>query len=333
MSEAYQNLVPEYPRFRLAALPSPLERAGRLEDALRAEGAIPVPRIYLKRDDLLSLGFGGNKIRNLEFAIGRALDEGATDIVTAGRAQSNHCRLTAAACARAGLRAHLVFSGVRPAVLTGNLLLDALLGARMYFSGSDDRRQRETWMSMVAFGVETMGRRPHAIPVGGSDARGAMGHVLAAAELLEQMREIGERPAAIVMATATGGTQAGMLAGLARLGVDLPVHGFAVAKSADELRAEVHRLAGEVAAEIGAPPIALERVLVNGSMLGTGYGAPTAEAQAAIELLARSEGVFADPVYTGKALAGLSALVRGSAFGADDAVVFIHTGGGPALFA
>ena len=333
MTEAYQTLVPEYPRFRLATLPSPLERARRFEEALRAGGTAAVPRIYLKRDDLLSLGFGGNKIRNLEFAIGRALDEGATDIVTAGRAQSNHCRLTAAACARAGLRAHLVFSGARPAVLTGNLLLDALLGAKMYFSGSDDRQQREKWMSVVAFGVETMGRRPHAIPVGGSDARGAMGHVLAAAELLEQMREIAEQPTAIVLATATGGTQAGMLAGLQKLGVDLPVHGFAVAKSADELRAEVHRLAGEVAAEIDAPAVAPEGVLVDGSMLGAGYGSPTAEAQAAIELLARSEGVFADPVYTGKALAGLCALVRGGVFGPGDAVVFIHTGGGPALFA
>ncbi len=332
MTEDYQKLIPPYPRVRLATLPSPIERASRLEAALRTESAA-VPRIYLKRDDVLSLGFGGNKIRNLEFSIARALDEGATDIVTSGRLQSNHCRLTAAACARSGLRAHLVFSGARPASATGNLLLDELLGARAYFAGSDDREARRKWVDLVAFGLENFGRRAHIIPVGGSDARGALGHVLAAAELLDQMAAMDERLSAVVLATATGGTQAGMLAGFAKLGAAVPIHAFAVAKSAEELRAGVSRLVREVTSDIGCPPPSQESILIDGSALGSGYGARTTESQDAIELLARSEGVFADPVYTGKALAGLLALIRAGQFSPDDAVVFIHTGGASALFA
>lgn len=333
MSEAYQNLIPPYPRVYLTTLPSPLERATRLEDALRDEGAKSVPRIYLKRDDLLSLGLGGNKIRNLEFSIAGALDAGATDVITSGRQQSNHCRLTAAACARTGLGAHLVFSGDRPAALTGNLLLDELLGAKTYFCGSADRSVRAKWTDVITFGIQSFGRRPHVIPVGGSDARGALGHVLAAAELLDQLKTLGERPAAIVLATATGGTQAGMLAGLAKLRAAVPTCGYAVAKSADELRADVLRLAINVVADIGGPPVDPSVVHLDGAMLGEGYGHPTFESEAAIRLLARTEGVFADPVYTGKALAGLITLIRDGRFGSDEAVVFIHTGGTPALFA
>jgi D-cysteine desulfhydrase len=333
VSEDYQNLIPHYPRVRLTTLPSPVERALRLEAALGDGRAPSVPRIYLKRDDLLSLGLGGNKIRNLEFSIAGALDEGATDVVTSGRQQSNHCRLTAAACARTGLVAHLMLNGDRPSALTGNLLLDDLLGAKVYFCGSSERSVREKWAGLVTYGLESFDRRPHVIPVGGSDARGALGHVLATAELLDQLSALGEQPAAIVLATATGGTQAGMLAGLARLGAAVPVYGYAVAKAGEELRSDVLRIANAVAADIGVGSIEASSVCVDDSQLGAGYGVPTDGAQAAIALLARKEGVFADPVYTGKALAGLIALIREERFGTNDVVVFIHTGGAPALFA
>ena len=331
MPEDYQTIAIPFSRFPLASFPSPIERAAGFEQALRADG-VPVPRIYLKRDDLLSLGLGGNKIRNLEFAMGQALDEGATDVVTAGRQQSNHCRLTAAACARAGLAAHLVFTGPRPKVFTGNLLLDELLGARLDFADSEDRIDRERLVERTAAELRAAGRRPFLIPVGGSDARGAFGHALAALELTSQMRALGEARWSVVLATATGGTQAGMLAGLGRTDPRPEVTGFAVAKDADELRADVHRLTESVAPHLDTH-VDVRDVVVDGSMLGAGYGAPTAEAQAAIELLARSEGVFADPVYTGKALAGLIMLVRDGRFAPDDAVVFVHTGGAPALFA
>ena len=333
MPSDYQNFVPPHPRFPLATFPSQLERAERLERALRAEGGAPVPRIYLKRDDLLSLGMGGNKIRNLEFSIGQALAEGATDIVTAGRQQSNHCRLTAAACARAGLRAHLVLNGEPPSSATGNVLLDHLLGANVYYTGSDDRAARAAEIErLLSAGGLAAARQPYLIPVGGSDARGALGHVLAAREIIEQCSAIAETPAAVVLATATGGTQAGLLAGLSKLGTPPPVYGFAVAKSAPELVAEILTLANEVAMEIRIVTIPAGAVSVDDSALGDGYGVPTPEAQAAIELLARTEGVFADPTYTGKGLAGMLALIRSGAFANDQAVVFIHTGGTPALF-
>lgn len=333
MAEDYQNLVSDYPRFRLATFPSPLERATRLEAALRDAGCVAVPRLYLKRDDVLSLGLGGNKIRNLEFQIGYALHHGATDIVTAGRSQSNHCRLTAAACARAGLRPHLVFAGHEPKTATGNQLLDRLLGAEMYFTGSDDREARAALVRNIAARIEREGRCPHIIPVGGSDVHGAIGHALAADELMRQAAAIAETLESIVLATATGGTQAGMLAGLRKLGVDVPMYGFAVARSASELSGDVLRLANEVAAAIGGPPVRAYDVRVSGEARGAGYGVPTEEAGAAIRLLATTEGVFADPVYTGKALAGLLGLIRKRRFAVDGALVFLHTGGAPALFA
>ncbi len=333
MTQDYQTFVPSYPRFELATFPSPLQRAERLERALRDEGCASVPQIYLKRDDLLSLGLGGNKIRNLEFLIGEALARGATDVLTAGRQQSNHCRLTAAACARAGLRAHLVVTGMPPARPTGNLLLDYILGARVYFTGNDERSLRDAWVSYLEPTFPMLERRCYAIPVGGSDARGAIGHALATKELVEQCAAMGLRPAAVVLATATGGTQAGMLAGFRKLGSEVPMIGFAVAKSADELRGVVFKIANEVAADIGGPGVAEQAVVVEGTALGGGYGVATEEGMAAIELLARCEGVLADPVYTGKGLAGLLSLVRSGRFEADEAVIFLHTGGAPALFA
>jgi 1-aminocyclopropane-1-carboxylate deaminase/D-cysteine desulfhydrase-like pyridoxal-dependent ACC family enzyme len=326
------DLIPSHPRLRLATLPTPLERARGLEEALRHD-APAVPRIYLKRDDLLSLGMGGNKIRNLEFSIAQALDQGATDVVTAGRQQSNHCRLAAAACARAGLRAHLVFTGARPGVLTGNLLLDDLLGASMRFTGSDDRTARSNLLNDVAREISARGGTPFVIPVGGSDAHGALGQVLAAAEVVEQMRAAGEPRFDVVLATATGGTQAGLLAGFRKLGEAVGLRGFAVAHPAEELAPTVLRLANEVAREIAIAEFVAADVVVDGSMLGGGYGAPTPEAEDASTLLARSEGIFVDPVYTAKGLAGLVRDLRAGRYVGADAIVFIHTGGLPALFA
>ncbi len=331
--DAYRNFVPDYPRFSLTTLPSPLDRALRLEQALRDDGAGAVPRLYLKRDDMLSLALGGNKIRNLEFIMGDAIEAGATDIVTAGRVQSNHCRLTAAACVRAGLRAHLVLSGSEPADATGNLLLDRLLGANIYFTGSDDRAVREAMVREIVSGIERRGGRPYEVPVGGSDPRGALGHALAALELTQQLDALDERPTAIVLATATGGTQAGLLMGFRKLRIDVRVQGFAVAKSADELRVEVRRLCDALAGELGVTPVADDDIRIDGTMLGAGYGVPSAAGSAASELLARTEGVLADPVYTAKAFAGLMALLRAETFADADVVVFIHTGGAPALFA
>ena len=333
VTPAYQTLEAPYPRFALTVLPSPLDRAERLEAVLRAEGCARVPRIYLKRDDLLSLALGGNKIRNLEFLIAHALEQGATDVITAGRVQSNHCRLTSAACARAGLRVHVIFTGARPDIATGNYLLDDLFGARTYFTGSDDRASRAAWIGLLMESLPDFGRRPYLIPVGGSDARGAVGHALAAQELALQFEVIGEPLTTIVFATATGGTQAGMLAGLRKIGSDARIRAFAVAKAADDLAIDVLAIANEVAVAISGPSVTAAEVLVDGAFLGAGYGIPSRAGAAASETLARAEGVLADPVYTGKGFAGFLALVRAGTFSPDEAVVFIHTGGAPALFA
>lgn len=319
------------PRVRLASLPTPLERAERLEDALAPE-IRQTPRIYLKRDDLLSLGMGGNKVRNLEFSLGAALAAGATDIVTAGRLQSNHCRLTAAACARAGLQAHLVFSGTQPQSPSGNLLLDRLFGAAWYFTNSADTSLRQPLVDDVAARLKREGRTPYVLPVGGSDATGAVGHALAAAELRQQLEEVDAGSTHVVLATATGGTQAGMLAGFRRCGADVPITGFAVARSADQLSATVAAIARDVGETLGIRSFAPD-VDVRGDALGDGYGVPTTAGAEAMRLLARTEGVVLDPTYTGKAFAGLLAMLREGLLRDSEVVVFIHTGGAPALFA
>jgi D-cysteine desulfhydrase/L-cysteate sulfo-lyase len=326
------NFVANLPRVRLTHLPTPLERASRLEGALREEGA-RAPRIYIKRDDMLSLALGGNKIRNLEFSLGAALADGATDIVTVGRAQSNHCRLTAAACAKVGLRAHLVMSGERPPIPQGNLLLSELFGATTYFTDTEDRTVRESTAASVSDEIRSRGGRPVLLPVGGSDARGAVGHALLAHEIVAQCAPVDERPAAIVMATATGGTQAGLIAGLRAVGAATVVRGFSVHKPAVESASEVAELAREVAAVIGARAILDGEVRADDSQLGEGYGVATAAGGAAIAMLARTEGLVLDPVYTAKAMAGMLAMIRRGDFAIDDAVVFVHTGGTPVLFA
>lgn len=181
--------------------------------------------------------------------------------------------------------------------------------------------------------LKASGRVPYAIGVGGSSARGALGHALAAAEVLDQCDALDEPAFSIVLATATGGTQAGMLAGLAKSQRAIEIRGIAVAKSADDLRADVLRLSSEVCCEIDAPVVPADLIQIDDRSLGGGYGVPTSEAAAAGRLLARAEGVLLDPVYTGKGFAGFLRLLRDGAFTANEAVVFIHTGGAPALFA
>jgi D-cysteine desulfhydrase family pyridoxal phosphate-dependent enzyme len=312
-------------------LPSPLQRLSRLEAYLRLERGHEPPRLYIKRDDLLSLAMGGNKIRNLEFLIGDALASGATDVITAGRAQSNHCRLTAAAAVQAGLRCHIVLLDTRPGVASGNLLLDETLGAEVHFTGSSNRDEREALVREIETTVRERAGRPYVIPVGGSHVIGAFGHALAAAELAEQLEQTGEGDAIVVLATATGGTQAGMLAGFAHIGWRPSVLGFSVAKPSVEIEPDVSRIVGELSGALGAEFDGAS-VAIDDSDLGDGYGIPTPSGERALALLARTEGILLDPTYTAKAFAGLLALLERGAID-QQAVVFVHTGGVPALFA
>ena len=310
------------PRVSLASLPTPLQRAPRLSEELGIE-------LWLKRDDVGSLGLAGNKVRKLEFALGAAVAGGATAVVTLGAAQSNHCRATAAACAALGLRCVLVLRGAPPHAPSGNLLLDELLGADVRFAGTED------WVEVAgrafAAGEElrAAGETPAVLPAGCSSPEGALGFVAAWSELREQLDVHGVEAAAIVHAATSGGTHAGLLAGRALAGGGPEVRGFDVGRLTDDTDGFVAGLARDTAALLGAD-LTFE-VALDASQLGRGYGAFTDAATEAIRLVARAEGVLLDPVYSGKAMAGLVADARAGRL--DGPVVFWHTGGGPSLFA
>ncbi len=326
-------------RFRLAHLPTPLQEAPRLRAALGGEGRCP--RILLKRDDLTGLALGGNKARKLEFLVGDALREGATWLVTAGAAQSNHARMTAAAARVAGLGVSLVLTTKvpRPA-LQGNLLLDRLLGAEVHFipasadpalaTGADEAAT----MDEVAAALRARGERPYSIPVGGSSPVGALGYVAGTLELVGQLFDFGAAPSRLYYASGSRGTQAGLVLGAKLYGAPYGVQGIAVSGGEAEKTARALRIANEAAALLGAAARVTEAdLLTDGGYIGEGYGIPTPGCLEAIGLLARCEGVFLDPVYSGKALAGLIDHIRQGRVGPDETVVFLHTGGVPALFA
>jgi 1-aminocyclopropane-1-carboxylate deaminase/D-cysteine desulfhydrase-like pyridoxal-dependent ACC family enzyme len=321
------------PRFGLIDGPSPLAPLRRFSDAL---GAGSAAEIWIKREDLLPLAFGGNKLRNLEFLIGAALAEGADTLITSGRRWSNHCRLTAAAGARAGLAVHLVLTGPpRPAGEEGpNQILDEILGATVHVTATDDRAERAARVESVAADVRAAGRRPFVIGVGGTGSVGAAGQVLAGLELADQLAETGVGGATVVLPSATGGTHAGILMGLALAGLAsaAPVRsviGIAVASPADDLRPTIESILEGLAPLAGArvPP---DAVILDDEQLGDGYGRPTAAAEEAARLLARTEGILVDPIYTAKALAGLVARVRDGRL--TGPVVFWHAGGTPGIF-
>jgi D-cysteine desulfhydrase len=312
-------------RFRLIDAPSPLAPLPRLAAALggRAE-------VWIKREDLLPLAFGGNKLRNLEPLVAAALAEGADCLVTAGRRWSNHCRLTAAAGAVAGLDVHLVLSGPAMTPRNPGSRLDELLGATVHQAVTADRAERETLVERVVTDLRAAGRRPYVIGVGGGGVLGASGQLRAAAELLVQARERSIELAAVVVPSATGGTQAGLLAGLRAGGSTAAVVGIAVAHPPAELRPTIAALLDGLGRLTGVPVAAAE-IELDGDWLGPGYGVPTEAAEEAARLLARTEGLFVDPIYTAKGLAGLIGAVRAGRFDGRQ-VVFWHAGGLPGLF-
>lgn len=288
--------------------------------------------LWIKREDLLPLAFGGNKLRNLEFHVGAALAEGADTLVTSGRRWSNHCRLTAAAGAKGGLAVHLVLSGPPNDPPGPNQRLEELLGATVHVTATAERSEREARVLAVVGELRRDGRRPYVVPVGGSGVAGACGQVLAGLELAGQAVERGLSVDAVVLPSATGGTQAGLMVGLRVAEVHARVLGVAVAHPPDELHPSIAALL-ESLAEPGLAGCRVDpsEIELDGSQLGDGYGRPTPAAEEATRLLARSEGILVDPIYTAKALA---ALVRDAREGAFDreTVVFWHAGGTPGLF-
>jgi D-cysteine desulfhydrase family pyridoxal phosphate-dependent enzyme len=280
----------------------------------------------VKRDDQTGLALGGNKARKLGHLCAEALALGCDTLVTGGGPQSNHCRMTAAAANRLGLACHLALAGDAPGAPTGNLLLDHLLGAEIHVTGARHYYDIESSIEAVAEKVRKDGRRPYAIPVGGASVTGALGYVDAARELAGQLDEPVDW---IVVADGSGGTHAGLLAGLEAAGPR--VLGIDVGTRPD-LDERVPELAAATAAATGRPAPEGD-VHIDHSRFGPGYGKPTPECREAIRAAARLEGLILDPVYTGKAMAGLIGWIREGRFTESQSVLFWHTGGAPALFA
>ncbi len=327
-------MLSNFPRERFAHLPTPLEPLNGLRAAL-GEGC---PNILIKRDDCTGLGFGGNKTRKLEFLVGQAKAEGNDTLLTFGALQSNHVRQTAAAAARAGLSCIAILVEQVPYDgasynSSGNLMLDHLFGAEVHRVPDNDGAGKALGEVLERLGHE--GRSALIIPPGGSTAQGALGYVDCAIELEGQCKAMGISPAALIMASSTGGTQAGLIAGTAARAFHCPIIGFDVyAGDAPKIATDIRSLTEEVLSMLpGAPALHPDWVQVRDGVIGPGYGLPTAEMKEAVNLLATRDGVLIDPVYSGKAMAGLIGMVRAGAFTADDTIIFLHTGGAPGLFA
>jgi L-cysteate sulfo-lyase len=318
-------------RVRLATLPTPLTETRRLREALGGERRCP--RILVKRDDLTGLAFGGNKARKLEFLLADAMRAGATTLITAGAVQSNHARLTAAAARTAGMRCLLVLdSNDASPPKQGNYLLDLLLDAevRVVQTGTD----MDAAIEAVAAELRDAGDRPYVIPVGGSNAIGAIGYVVASIELVEQCDQFGVKPDRLFYANGSRGTQAGLVLGAKVTNAPYRVTGIAVSGGEEWKRKKALRIANEAAELLGVAERVKDGDFENDNgFIGEGYGILTDGCVEAISLLARTEAIFLDPVYTGKAMAGLIAHIRAGAVAPNETVIFLHTGGSPALFA
>jgi D-cysteine desulfhydrase len=287
----------------------------------------------MKRDDQTGLAFGGNKIRKLEFLIGEALAQGCDTIITGGAEQSNHCRQTAAAAAACGLKCHLVLGGRAPAVPEGNLLLDQLFGAEIHWTG--DLRKGEK-IPEIAGELSADGGRPYIVPYGGSNATGATGFMEAVGELSIQLKERGCSITHVLFASSSGGTQAGLVLGKQVFTQDFELIGIGVDKEEMEegsFRERTLKLAVSTAERLGvACDLGLKDIEVREEYVGDGYGIVGDPEREAIRITAESEGILLDPVYTGRAMAGLINMIQSGKFKQDDNVLFWHTGGAPALF-
>jgi L-cysteate sulfo-lyase len=315
------------PRIQLAYLPTPLQEAQRLSERLGV-------RVLIKRDDQTGLTLGGNKARKLEFLMGDAVTRGADVVVTTGGAQSNHARIAAGACRIAGMECRLVLNRGPHNDLQGNLLLDYLLGAQVEWVESDNPLDAVPVMETLAERLRSEGHTPYVIPRGGSVPVGATGYAAMVPELLTQLDALGVQPTHLYLATGSTGTHSGTMAGLVAASSDIRVQGISVSRPQDQQEAQVLELANQTLDHLGlSPEVRSEQVHVDDRFVGRGYGYPSDGTMEAIEILARDEATILDPVYTGKAMHGLIAHAREGHFGADDAVVFLHTGGAPALFA
>ena len=320
-----------FPRVSLAHLPTPLEHLPRLTAELGG------PQIWVKRDDCTGLATGGNKTRKLEFSLAAAIEEGADTIVTVGALQSNHVRQTVAATCKLGLSCevlleHRVKDPSDYYANSGNGFLDRFFGANLHEhpAGTDF----DAAMQEVAEDVRSKGGKPYIVPGGASDKIGALGYVNCALELLSQANDRGLVIDHLITATGSAGTQAGLIVGLKAMNSNVPLLGIGVSAAQEAQEEKVFELAVETADYIGASGVVKrEDVIANCDYVGDGYGIPTESMNEAIIMLARTEGLLFDPVYSGKGLAGMIDLIRRGEYSKSQNIVFLHTGGSVALFA
>jgi L-cysteate sulfo-lyase len=319
-----------FPRVKLCHAPTPLEFMPNLTKYLDG------PQLWIKRDDCTGIATGGNKVRKLEYLMGEAQAQGADHIVTQGAVQSNHVRQTAAVAAKLGLKCtavleHRIQTNDPDYLEGGNVLFDHLMGIEIeYRPGGTDMQAA---IEEVGARLSGAGAKPYLIPGGGSNPTGALGYVHVALELLAQANEMGLRIDHLVHATGSAGTQAGLVVGLHALNSGIPVLGIGVRNPRDKQEANVHKLAEATAAKLGiAGGIPAAAVVANCDYVGAGYGIPTDGMAEAVLMLARQEGIFLDPVYSGKGMAGLIDLIRKGQFRKDENIVFLHTGGQVGLF-
>lgn len=315
------------PRRSLGFFPTPLVKLDRLTQTLSG------PRIFMKRDDLTGLALGGNKVRKLEFLVGEALSQGCDTLVTGGAAQSNHCRQTAAAAAACGLACHLALGGEPPCTAEGNLLLDQLLGAVIHWTGELRKGEK---IPEIAQSLRSAGHKPYVVPYGGSNTTGAVGFVDAVRELTDQLARSGESITHIVFASSSGGTQAGLTVGKSLFGLDCELIGIGIDKGASgDVPFEEHvvRLANATAERLDVRQrFSASDFNIRNDYLGRGYGVVGELERRAIRLVARTEGILLDPVYTGRAMGGLIDMIERGELSSEHSVLFWHTGGTPALF-
>jgi len=316
------------PRIKLANLPTPLEEAPRLSEYLKG------PRLWVKRDDLTGLAMGGNKARKLELLLGEARAQGSDVVITVGAVQSNHCRMTAAAAKRVGLDAIVVLNGEEPQLRQGNLLLDSIFGAEIRIVQTDDDYILMGVVEDLARQLRRDGRHPYIIPRGGSNALGAAAYLEASLEMLEQAKSLGIRVEAIVHASTSGGTQSGLYTGTKMTESGVRVIGISAGPKREVVTKRVLGIVSDLTEllELRWRPHP-DDLLVFDDYVGERYGVPTPECLEAIKVMARTEGILLDPVYTGKGMAGLMGLIHQEYFRRDQQVVFWHTGGQPAVFA
>lgn len=325
----------KFPQVKLAFLPTPLEYAENLTNTLQC------PKIFFKRDDCTGLAFGGNKIRKLEFVLADALKKKADTLITTGAPQSNWARQAAAAARKLGMEVILVLAGDKPQEYQGNLLLDKILGCEISFekvTDLDEEGELEgkfPYTKKIAEEMRKKGKIPYLAALGAENPLGTLGYINALYELKVQLEKMEIDADYIILAEGGGGTQAGIEIGIKLLGLKTKVLGISVSRHRREKCDEVSKLCNETLdfLQLKNYRFSSDKIMVNMDYVGEGYGIPTQECTQAIELVAQKEGVFLDPVYTGKAMAGLIDLVKKGKFKKDDNIVFIHTGGNTANFA